>query len=37
MLFSFRLIKFLGGPGTSGVLLIKIIKNLVPDNPGGEL
>ncbi|MCK5815505.1 MAG: aminotransferase class V-fold PLP-dependent enzyme [Flavobacteriaceae bacterium] len=29
--------KFLGGPGTSGVLLFnkKLYKNLVPDNPGG--
>ncbi|MFI1772435.1 aminotransferase class V-fold PLP-dependent enzyme [Thalassobellus citreus] len=29
--------KFLGGPGTSGVLIFnkKLYKNLVPDNPGG--
>lgn len=29
--------KFLGGPGSSGVLLFnkKLYKNLVPDNPGG--
>ena len=29
--------KFLGGPGTSGVLVFnkKLYKNLVPDNPGG--
>ncbi len=29
--------KFLGGPGTSGVLLFnkKLYKNLIPDNPGG--
>lgn len=29
--------KFLGGPGTSGVLLFnkKLYQNLVPDNPGG--
>jgi selenocysteine lyase/cysteine desulfurase len=28
--------KFLGGPGTSGVVLIKkLYQNLVPDNPGG--
>jgi selenocysteine lyase/cysteine desulfurase len=29
--------KFLGGPGTSGVLLFnkKLYKNMVPDNPGG--
>ncbi|PCH52188.1 MAG: selenocysteine lyase [Flavobacteriaceae bacterium] len=29
--------KFLGGPGTSGVLIFnkKLYKNIVPDNPGG--
>ncbi len=29
--------KFLGGPGTSGVLIFnkKLYKNMVPDNPGG--
>jgi selenocysteine lyase/cysteine desulfurase len=29
--------KFLGGPGTSGVLIFnkKLYKNVVPDNPGG--
>ena len=29
--------KFLGGPGSSGVLIFnkKLYKNLVPDNPGG--
>ncbi|MDV7186432.1 aminotransferase class V-fold PLP-dependent enzyme [Lutibacter sp. TH_r2] len=29
--------KFLGGPGTSGVLVFnkKLYKNMVPDNPGG--
>lgn len=29
--------KFLGGPGTTGVLIFnkKLYKNLVPDNPGG--
>jgi selenocysteine lyase/cysteine desulfurase len=29
--------KFLGGPGTSGVLIFnkKLYRNLVPDNPGG--
>ncbi len=29
--------KFLGGPGTSGVLIFnkKLYKNLIPDNPGG--
>lgn len=29
--------KFLGGPGTSGVLVFnnKLYKNLIPDNPGG--
>ncbi|KGL58770.1 aminotransferase class V-fold PLP-dependent enzyme [Polaribacter sp. Hel1_85] len=29
--------KFLGGPGTSGVLVFnkKLYKNIVPDNPGG--
>lgn len=29
--------KFLGGPGTSGVLIFnsKMYKNMVPDNPGG--
>ncbi|HEX8574662.1 MAG TPA: aminotransferase class V-fold PLP-dependent enzyme [Flavobacterium sp.] len=29
--------KFLGGPGTSGILVFnkKLYKNLVPDNPGG--
>ena len=29
--------KFLGGPGTSGVLLFnkKLYRNMVPDNPGG--
>lgn len=29
--------KFLGGPGTSGVLIFnkKLYKNMIPDNPGG--
>jgi selenocysteine lyase/cysteine desulfurase len=29
--------KFLGGPGTSGILIFsdKLYKNMVPDNPGG--
>jgi selenocysteine lyase/cysteine desulfurase len=29
--------KFLGGPGSSGVLIFnkKLYKNLIPDNPGG--
>ncbi len=29
--------KFLGGPGTSGILIFnkKLYKNIVPDNPGG--
>jgi hypothetical protein len=36
MLFSFSPHKFLGGPGTVFLVLIKIISNLVPDNPGGE-
>lgn len=29
--------KFLGGPGTSGVLIFnkKLYKNIIPDNPGG--
>jgi selenocysteine lyase/cysteine desulfurase len=34
---TFSLHKFLGGPGTSGVLVFnkKLYKNLVPDNTGG--
>jgi len=34
---SFSPHKFLGGPGSSGVLVFnkKLYKNLVPDNPGG--
>jgi selenocysteine lyase/cysteine desulfurase len=35
MPFSFSH-KFLGGPGTCGVLVYKkLYQNLVPDNPGG--